>query len=314
MEQNVILNLNLQPFPLNLHAEFHRSVFSLGERIGVEALNFVPIWTPYEASFKKEETTINIMIKSLITEKIVLKDNERDGLLRGFKNNIKAYRDDLDAEKRVPANMLWERITNMGNIGRLSLDKETSAVISLLRDFEAPEFAQAIDTLNLRNWYDTLKVENQNLHDLLMERYNEKAIKSALKTKAAKNETDKFLKALTMYIEVQYIIGNVSTELKEFVAELNAIIKRYKDIRAQEFGRRNAKVNANKIMPNENNNQNLETQKTEKKIEVQKTGEGKFEITSTTTTLSDKTSTPPASATNKANDGDIQTTEIPAKK
>ena len=52
-------------------------------------------------------------------------------------------------------------------------------------------------------------------------------------------ETDKFYRAITADLHNQTLIGNSDAAFVEFTNELNAIVKRYKDILAQQFGKKN---------------------------------------------------------------------------
>ena len=73
----------------------------------------------------------------------------------------------------------------------------------------------------------------------MMDRYTEKARQTTLRMKTARVGTDKFYRAITADLYHQALIGNSDTAFAELTGELNAIVKRYKDILAQQFGKKN---------------------------------------------------------------------------
>ena len=56
--------------------------------------------------------------------------------------------------------------------------------------------------------------------------------------KTARVETDKFYRGMIMFFESRLLAGDLNPAFNAFITELNAVVKRFKDLLAQEFGRR----------------------------------------------------------------------------
>ena len=58
--------------------------------------------------------------------------------------------------------------------------------------------------------------------------------------KTARVETDKYYRAITAHLDNQALTGRNDADRNEFLMELNAIVKRFKNILAQQFGKKTA--------------------------------------------------------------------------
>jgi hypothetical protein len=91
--------------------------------------------------------------------------------------------------------------------------------------------------LALNDWVVQLAAENQRFKILMDERYKETSQRPATRMKAARTETDRALRNLFNQIEALARVNGIAA-YEEFVKELNAVLERYKNILAQEKGRR----------------------------------------------------------------------------
>jgi hypothetical protein len=200
----------------------------LPEKIGIEA-----IFALYNAAFEQEQKALDIIPKSEFSEQIENQDKVRDNLARGFSDAVKSARNHFDAKIRDAANSLWRVFSHYGNVAVLSLDAETAAIDDMMRELDGEANAAALETLGLTNWRDNLKAENAKFHQLMMNRYNEATTKTTLRMKTARVETDKYYRAMVSQTEIQLLLGNNDAVFGEFVTELNAIIKRFKDLQTR---------------------------------------------------------------------------------
>ena len=223
-----------------LHAQFSKSVLTLIEKMTAVALGIVSTYALYKQAIENELEALLLIRKSKLTAKISEQDSVRDTVFRGFSTAIKSARSHFDPEMRNEANLLWDILLHYGNIAKKTLHKQTAAMDDMLKELEKPDFQHAIDVLHLRDWVDKMSEENQKFHQLVMERYNERMGKTTFRMKTARVETDKYYKALTSHFDNLVTIEENTPLTDEFVTELNILIKEYKDILAQEFGRRNA--------------------------------------------------------------------------
>ena len=221
------------------HAEFHENVKITVEKAGAEALGIAEPYTLYLQAFNNELECLNIIRKSNITEQINEQDDVRDGIFRGLSDAIKSYRNHFMSEYRVAANKLWSVMLHFGNLAPLSLDQQTALVSDIIREFRKPELAEAITFLNLDAWCNELEIENNKLRDLMTARYNEAVGKTPYRMKTTRLLTDKYYRLIVSQLEYKMAINDKPAGFDEFIIELNAIIKRYKDILAQKFGRKN---------------------------------------------------------------------------
>jgi len=250
-----IITVNLARMKNETHAQFHENVNSLVEATIATAIEepttestamlfgMKELYILYNAAFKNELESLSVIIKSELTQKISEQDQVRDEVFRGLSQTVKAYRNHFDPTLRVAANKLWEVFLHYGDIAKKTLDAQTAAVNDILREFdERPELHLALKELQLLEWKDKLEEENKIFHKLMLERYGETVGRTTLRMKNTRVETDKYYRALVAALENYILIGNNTPEFNKFVADLNNIIKRFKDLMAQEFGRKNAKA------------------------------------------------------------------------
>jgi len=267
-----IIPISLGNLKNETHAEFHENVKITIEKADSKMLfdpidYYLPLYENYIKSYENEQEALNFIRKSELTAKISEQDSVRDAIFRGLSDAIKSYRNHFEAEKRVAANKLWSILLHYGNIAKKTLDDQTAAVSDILREFKKPELANAIDFLKLNEWIVKLEEENNKFRDLMTERYNEPIGKTTYRMSTARVETDKYYRAMTMLFNSRIIAGEKKTDFKNFIKELNAVIKRFKDILAQDFGRKNAAATAASPV------------KESKIVTVEKLEDGKFQVT-----------------------------------
>ena len=222
------------------HAEFHENIKITIEKTGAATLGLESLFPLYCAAFSNELESLNFIRKSELTEQISEQDRVRDGIFRGLSDTVKGYRNHFDAQYRVAANKLWNVLLHYGNIARKPLDAQTAAVDDILREFQRPDLAEAIAVLQLQGWTDQLAEENTKFRTLMTDRYSEPAGKTTYRMQTARTETDRYYRGMIMLLEAKILSGYDDPEFNRFIVELNAVIRRYKDILSQEFGRKNA--------------------------------------------------------------------------
>ena len=248
------LTINLSRQKNEVHAQFHETVVMLIENVTPSALGIEALYQFYRPAFNNELDALDIITKSEFTEQISEQDRVRDSIFRGFSDAVKSYRNHFDATYRVAANKLWNVFLHYGNIAGKTLDAQTATVNDILREFQKPELVDALNILQLNEWKDKMDEENQKFQQLMMDRYNEAVGKTTFRMQTARVETDKYYRAILADLNNKLLIGNNDQVFNDFIIELNAIIKRYKDILAQEFGRKN-KIETTEQAPNEQNHQ-----------------------------------------------------------
>ena len=223
------------------HVQFHENVITLVGKITAEKLDIKQLYQLYIQAFDKEKETLLIIRKSELTEQISEQDIVRDEIFKGFSTTVKAFRSHYAPEYRVAANRLWSIFVHYGNMSAKTLDNQTAAVNDILRELDRQELYDALKVLDLMSWKKKLEEENRKFHELMMARYNEAVGKTTLRMKTTRIDTDKYYRAIAADLENKLLLGFAADKpyFTDFIAELNAIIKRFKNIMAQEFGRKN---------------------------------------------------------------------------
>jgi len=234
-----ILSITLTRMNNEVHTQFHESVITLIEQTSPQALGIEALHERYRSAFDEQASALLVINKSETTALIAQQDAARDAIFRGFSDTVKGFRNHFDHEMRQAANLLWNVFLHYGNIARKTLDAQTAATNDLLREFERNDVAQAIAKLNVADWRDKLDEENKKFHQLMMQRYSEAAAKDTAKMKTARVETDKFYRAIANQIN-NMMLAAPDQNIAAFVNEWNAIVKRFKNILAQQLGKKNA--------------------------------------------------------------------------
>ena len=235
-----ITSITLTRLKNEQHAQFHESVRTLLEKVTSETLGIVALFALYLQAFRNELEALAIIVKSELTAQISEQDRIRDSIFRGFSDTVKGFRNHFDPEMREAANRLWNVFLHYGNIAKKPLDAQTAATNDILREFQRDDLKEAIELLQLQQWCYKMDEENQKFHQLMMQRYNEPIGKTAFRMRTARVETDKFYRAITADLDNQELTGRNDEAFNETLIELNAIVKRFKNILAQQFGKKAA--------------------------------------------------------------------------
>ena len=241
----VVTGISLSRMKNEVHVQFNESINSLILKTGIEALEIEPFYALYRKSLDNELEALDFIRKSELTAQISEQDRVRDAIFRGFSDTVKGFRNHFDDEVRYYANILWNVFLHYGNIAQKPLDAETAAINDFLRELQRADCAEAIEQLRMNDWIEKMNAENEKFHKLMMERYNEAAGKTTFRMKSVRLETDNYYRSIMSWIENRVTIGKMNRD-NGFIVELNAIISRFKNILAQEFGRK-AKTIINKI-------------------------------------------------------------------
>ena len=230
--------INLGRMVNEVHAQFHESVKALIEKYGPEALNIVQLYLLYLQALSNELEALLIIRKSEMTEQISEQDRVRDFIFRGFSDTVKGFRNHFDAEYREAANRLWNVFLHYGNVAAKTFDAQTAATNDMLREFSKPEMQAAFEKLNLKEWCENLDEENKKFQDLMMQRYSETLDKTTFRMRTTRTETDKFYRAIVAQMDNVVLTANNDEVTNDFLTELNAVVKRFKSILAQQIGRK----------------------------------------------------------------------------
>jgi hypothetical protein len=219
------------------HAQFNESVNSLIVKTGVDKLELAELYPLYRQAFDSELLALDVIVKSEHTAVIAEKDRERSAIFRGFSDTVKGLRNHFDNAVRADANTVWNIFLHYGNVTKKTLDAETAAINDIIREFRRTENAAAIKRLNLELWVNKLEEVNGGFHEEMMKRYSETVGKTTFRMRTARTETDRYYRAIKAHLENMVLTGKMNAG-DDFFMQLNNIITRFKNILAQELGRK----------------------------------------------------------------------------
>ena len=219
------------------HVEFHTNVQTLFVKYTPEALGIKTIYPSYKALLDDEVDALDVIRKSELTAEIKVKNHERNRLYRGLADSVKACRNHFDPGKRPAAEKLEVILEHYGNIAHKRLDEKTAAIEDLHRELLKQENFLQVTALGLGDWLECLAQVNRHLEALMMTRYNEASKRPNIRMRSVRKKLDKVFRTILDLLEAQVRVNSADAN-KAFLAELNAVMERYRDILAQETGRR----------------------------------------------------------------------------
>ncbi|GHT25235.1 hypothetical protein FACS189430_11550 [Bacteroidia bacterium] len=237
---NLIIRIHLTSLRNEAHVELNETFAALVAKYNAETLDIAALFGQYQPLLADELSVLDLVRKSGLTGDIDEQDHRRDSVFRGFADAVKNACRHFDSAKREAANRVEMVFAHYGNIAVKTLDQETAAIDDLLRELDAAHSA-AIATLNLGDWALQLNAENSRFKELMAARYEETAQRPTIRMKSARTAVDNALRDIFDRVEALALVNGVAAS-EPFIKELNAVMERYKNILAQEKGRRNGET------------------------------------------------------------------------
>jgi hypothetical protein len=237
-----IESINSHNLTQALHLQLAGEAKGLIEKFDPSVLKIVPQFEKFRISVEKEDLCYKIIRKSDLSEAKENADQERDTLIIGINNGVKAALRHFDpavieAAKRLK--IVLDTYNTPKPLQDLPYDAETVAVNNLLQEFDG-KYSADVQITGLTPWVAELRQRNDKF-DRLAKAYNEQqAEKPSFKFKDVRRETDEAYKEIVLVINA-LIVMEGEMIYAPFVNELNTLIKHYNDLLAQHRGRVNAK-------------------------------------------------------------------------
>lgn len=239
--QNVIARIHDHLLSNDAYAQYHQDVDSLVTRTGPGVVGIKTVHdVEYKPRLDKVLAVLDTVRKSMLTAKIEEQDSARDSLYRYFVLTMAAAHQHFDAAKREAARELQVIVDNYGNISAKSYDKESAAMDDFLRELAVPENVTRVAALGLADCVALLATANAAFIALMRERYGETSRQLPTRMKEARADLNVAFRAMINRLEAIVTLNGIDSipELAPFIAELNAITNRYKNVLAAEKGRR----------------------------------------------------------------------------
>jgi hypothetical protein len=240
----MINKMKIPYFPItqlhnDAHFQHHTDFGTVVERHGADKLGIGVLWVLYVALVKDEDTALKKILKSAITAEIHSLDKSRDQIWQGMAETNRAALKHYNEEVRKAAERNQIVFDTYGNVAKKPLDEETSAIYNFIQDMRGKYAADAA-TVGLTGWIDELEKINNEFKGLMMDRYDETALRTDIVMKDVRVKVDEAYRNIIDRINTSIVIEG-EEKYREFVIAVNAVIKRYSDILAQQKGRAAAK-------------------------------------------------------------------------
>ena len=219
------------------HVSFHEDFNAIVGKYNPETLGIAAPYAAYTPLFAEEKEALDQIIKSQYTARIKELDRQRDSLIRGFTDTVTAALHHFEPDKRQAAQILHDILHHYGNIAHKPLHDETAAIEDLHTELMKQENYVAVTALGLAEWLGTLVQVSRNLAALMLTRIDETAKRPHLRMRSTRKKVDKAFRSILNLLEALVCVNGKDTN-RAFLAELNTVMKYYRDILAQEAGRR----------------------------------------------------------------------------
>jgi hypothetical protein len=220
----------------NYHLEFDGIVARwTPETLGIEAL-----YPGYKTKLAQADALLEQPAKSFLSSEIETADNLRDADIQGLKMAVRSCLKSSDPVKRKSATKVMITFDKYGNFDKLDYAAQGGAVYNFMQDMRG-KHSEDIKILGLEQWITDLDKHNSQTTALLTERDAEHADKPDGKLVTVRKEVDAIFGNMIKTIEVAIVNNPAGHGFDEFVKEVNTLGKRYKDLAAQQKGRKDAK-------------------------------------------------------------------------
>ncbi len=212
----------------------------------------------YLPLYKEEDEAIIKITKSSFTEARLEIDNRRNSTFRGMVDMNKSSLNHFKTEVVDAAKRLKILFDTYGNISRLPLQEETSAIYNLLQELSGT-YAGDAETVGLKEWVSKLEEDNKAYEALVKEGYEESAAQTDLNAKEVRTEIDGVFRRIIGRLEALMLIEGEET-YSAFVRRLNVQLEHYANILAQRQGRNAGKKNEQEQENEETENKEMSEQ------------------------------------------------------
>ena len=228
-------------FRNNEHFQFHTEFRDLVMATTNVRNKILTPFADYLTCYSEEDIALQKIVKSATTEQIDDADKVRDPTFRGMVNINKAALNHFDPDVVVAAKRLQIVFDTYGNVNRMPLNEQTSAVNNLVHDLETAYAAEVLK-VGINNWLAMLKAQNAAFAALVKSRNDENASRTELKMKQTRALTDQAYNTIVKRLNALVIVEG-PTIYEGFIKKLNSFIEKYNNILAQRQGRSKAKSN-----------------------------------------------------------------------
>jgi hypothetical protein len=237
--ENLFTRFDISKLRHATHVEYHGDVNALLSRVGPGSLGVKNLADDHAARLAEEIAAFDVIRKSDLTAKIEELDRQRNDTYRGLVSAVESNLHHFEPAKRDAATALKIILDHYGNITTRPYDDQAALTTDLVAELSLPDHAARVTTLLLAPWVTELSRVNTEFIETMRERYTELSKRPAGNMKDARVAVDKLFHAILARIDAVVLLNGIdfSEELSPFIAELNEISTRYKNILAAHLAR-----------------------------------------------------------------------------
>lgn len=213
------------------HYSFTVAFDDLVGDLETESRKIIAAATAFHQARVKEDECLKLAQGSELTKLLREQDLTRDHNYGWLKRTVTIWVESgLEPEASAAAGL--QRLVKLYKIDVNSqIDEETGLLENFLSDVLASQtLTAALDTLNVRRFFEAAAAANQRVKELLMERGREQSEKVVGALKIARGETDAAYNALCEILESYSVVADEPAAYDALIKEWNAQILRYKDM------------------------------------------------------------------------------------
>ena len=230
-----IKRIDFRTFRNNEHFQCQTEFKALVEEFNPAALKIEPLFgDSYIPLYNAEDEALIKITKSTFTDERGDADRGRDQTFRGLVDTVNGALNHFDPDVQAAARRLKIVFDTYGNVAKLPLNEETSAIYNLVQDLYE-KYSIEVGQVNIMPWVDKLKADNQAYEALVTGGYEEEAAKTELKAKETRTEVDVVVRQIIERVEALIVVEG-ETNYADFVRRLNLQFDRYANTLAQRQG------------------------------------------------------------------------------
>jgi len=230
---------NNEHFRNNEHFQFHTEFKDLVVKTGAQMLEIADLFTEYLACYADEDEAIDKIRTSAFTQSIKLAHIARGNLYRSMRYAVLSGMGHFNSEVKNAARKIKIVFDTYGAIHRRSIISATAALYNFVQELE-DNFSASVQTMGLADWLIHLKRSNEDVSNLVQNRFAEASAKTNLKTIITRNKVDDAYSRIISMINARLIIGN-NAPCTNFARKWNVYIKRYNTNVAKRSGQARAR-------------------------------------------------------------------------
>jgi hypothetical protein len=223
MKKLLILSFRLLPFPA--HFDFFVKLSALLGSAGDALQEAIATLKPdFEAWLVKENTIMQWVRKSVLTERIAEADRQIDRLLTGINAVVQAALHSSQPAVMEAARKVQIMLKRYGRVTRESYDEEAGDVRAILEQFNGA-YAAEVTLLGLTNWKIELAETFSDFEYLLRQRETEQGVKPPYTARNVRKGIEEVYRQIAEIIDANCIAGT-SPDFAAVIDLLNPDIER----------------------------------------------------------------------------------------